>query len=69
MRRGALEEKGRRSLPPACWVSEQGRRSCRAAGLGAGREGSGLPVQGTDSVGHIKPSSMGCFPKAGGGGL
>ena len=37
MRRGAPEEKGRRSLPPTCWVSEQGRRSGRAAGLGAGR--------------------------------
>lgn len=37
MRRGAPEEKGRRSLPPTCWVSEKGRRSGRAAGLGAGR--------------------------------
>ena len=65
MRRGAPEEKGRRSLLPACWVSEQGRCSRRAAGPGAGREGSGLPVQRTDPVGHIKPSSRGCFPKAG----
>jgi len=69
VRREAPEEKRRRSLPPACWVSEQGRRSRRAEGRGAGREGSGLPVQRTDSVGHIKPSSWGCFPKAGAGGL
>lgn len=59
---------GERSLLPVCWVKAAGQMfRRRAAGLGAGREGSGLPVQRTDPVGHIKPSSMGCFQSRSGG--
>ena len=42
---------------------QAGQTSRRAAGRGAGREGSGLPVQGTDSAGHINHLPGAAFPK------